>query len=340
MCASKKVTLSPGRGPPPDPPPPTMAASSSPSSATAVTRLAVSVAAVGVAAYAYHRLTRVARIDGRSADGEPSVSYAKPSPVKTTSSPAKTSSLTTPAPVPVPLPQKATAVDPTQTVTQDDPVAASLAKELAEAFELDARDAATFETRSDVETRELQRQAAVQMARLSAAGNMGADLANGGMRTLTPEECGGTTEWYSWTQTEREIVVAFMVPQSVTSKNVTVKIDTKTVMLAVNTPEMNGRPLVMLNGTLIASVVPDECVWEMEADPRGGGKKVSVTLHKLRPTMASHHWPCVVVGEPRNDTSKFGPPVLGINGNDPNALSRVAETMRHSSAGSWGKVES
>ena len=45
----------------------------------------------------------------------------------------------------------------------------------AEAIELDAKDAQTFGETSPEETAELQRQAAVQMARLHAAGNMGAD---------------------------------------------------------------------------------------------------------------------------------------------------------------------
>jgi hypothetical protein len=36
----------------------------------------------------------------------------------------------------------------------------------------------------------------------------------------------------------------------------------------------------------------------------------------------------VVAGEPENDVDRFGPPVVGVNGNDPDALSRIAEEMR------------
>ena len=36
-----------------------------------------------------------------------------------------------------------------------------------------------------------------------------------------------------------------------------------------------------------------------------GGKKVVVTLHKRRATLAMHHWNCVVKGEPVIDVEKF-----------------------------------
>jgi hypothetical protein len=44
--------------------------------------------------------------------------------------------------------------------------------------------------------------------------------------------------------------------------------------------------------------------------------------------MAAHHWRCVVAGEPEIDVERFGPPVVGVNGNDPHALSRITEEMR------------
>ena len=82
----------------------------------------------------------------------------------------------------------------------------------------------------------------------------------------------------------------------------------------------------MAEGALLREVVPDECVWEMErADD--GGKKVVVTLHKRRATLAMHHWNCVVKGEPVIDVEKFGPPVVGVNGNDPGAIARMLEDM-------------
>lgn len=298
-------------------------ATSSSSGTSTVTRVAVAVAAVGAAAYAYHRLTRVSdAVEAKAAEpsAKAEATEAETNPAEANpEAPAKPPSAVAPPPAPV-------VPDP------DDPVAEALARELAEAIELDAKDARTFGETSPEETAELQRQAAVQMARLHAAGNMGADPL-GGMKTLTPEECGGRTDAYAWTQTENEIVVTFDVPSAVVAKHVGVKIDTKAVRFAFRAPVSDAPSAsgtterVVLQGDLFRDVVPDECVWEMER-VAGGKKRVSVTLHKLRPTMAAHHWRCVVVGEPENDVERFGPPVVGVNGNDPNALSAIAEEMR------------
>ena len=41
------------------------------------------------------------------------------------------------------------------------------------------------------------------------------------------------------------------------------------------------------------------------------------------------HWECVVEGDEKIDTSRFGPAVVGINGNDPQALKRMLEEHGH-----------
>ena len=46
-------------------------------------------------------------------------------------------------------------------------------------------------------------------------------------------------------------------------------------------------------------------------------------------TLAMHHWECVVEGDEKIDTSRFGPAVVGINGNDPQALKRMLEEHGH-----------
>ena len=126
---------------------------SSGSTSSTVTRLAIVAAAVGAAGYAYYLATK-----------------ARPTATK--------ASATSVAPA-----------DPEPTRARpdaDDPVAQALADELAEAIEADAKNAETFpQTQTPEEIAELQRQAAVQMARLQAGGNMGQDGA-GGMKNLTP----------------------------------------------------------------------------------------------------------------------------------------------------------
>ena len=83
---------------------------------------------------------------------------------------------------------------------------------------------------------------------------------------------------------------------------------------------------MILDGATLREVVPDECLWEIDAGA-DGGRKVVVTMHKLRATLAMHHWNCVVKGEPTIETERFGPPVVGVNGNDPGAVARMLEDM-------------
>jgi|Transcript_34968 hypothetical protein len=144
----------------------------------------------------------------------------------------------------------------------------------------------------------------------------------GGMKNLTPEECGGITDKYRWTQSEREITVEFLIPKGTKSKQIIVKLETRSVTMAVN-----GE--TVLSGKPLRDIVPDECMWEIEEVPesKSGEKKVVVTLHKSRATMAMHHWNCVVAGEPTVDVRRFGPPIVGINGNDPTALAQMMENM-------------
>ena len=182
------------------------------------------------------------------------------------------------------------------------------------------RDAQTFDTQTPEQMAEMQRQAAVHMARLQAAGNMGQD-GRGGMKNLTPEECGGVTDKYRWLQSEREIVVEFTVPKATKSKQIVVKLETRSVKMAVNGD-------TILEGKPLRDIVPDECVWEIEEVPGSTTeKKVVVTLHKSRATLAMHHWNCVVEGEPTVDVNRFGPPIVGVNGNDPAAMARMLEDM-------------
>lgn len=268
-----------------------MTDASSGSTSSTVTRLAIAAAAVGAAGYAYYLATK-----------------ARPTATK--------ASATSAAPAD-PEPQMARP-------DADDPVAQALADELAEAIEADAKNAETFpQTQTPEEIAELQRQAAVQMARLQAGGNMGQDGA-GGMKNLTPEECGGATDRYTWSQTEQEIVVEFPIPKDVTSKRVAVRFDSKSTRVAYK--DASGAETVILDGATHREIVPDECLWEIDAGA-DGGRKVVVTMHKLRATLAMHHWNCVVKGEPTIETERFGPPVVGVNGNDPGAVARMLEDM-------------
>lgn len=168
----------------------------------------------------------------------------------------------------------------------------------------------------------------LELAQLAASGNLGAGggEAGGGLVSLTPEQCGGKTDRYSWTQNEREIVVTFDVDAATTSRHVEIDIRTKSIRVAV-------RGEVKLEGELIRRVIVDDCLWEMEEAMSGVRrvKRINITLIKLRRTFAKFHWPSVCYGEPEineETLNSFGDPVLGVNGSDSSDMATIMDEIR------------
>ena len=189
----------------------------------------------------------------------------------------------------------------------------------------DAKNAQTF-GQSQEDMFEMQRKATIDMARLQAGGNVGQD-GKGGMKNLTADECGGTTQTYKWKQTEEEIVVEFPIHRDVRAKQVAVSFKAKHLSVKVKPSVPGEETRVVLEGPTLRDIKPDDCMWEI--DDEDGTKKCVVTLVKRHATLAMHHWECVVQGDETIDTSKFGPAVVGINGNDPRALKRMLEEHGH-----------
>jgi hypothetical protein len=147
------------------------------------------------------------------------------------------------------------------------------------------------------------------------------------MKNLTADECGGTTQTYKWKQTEEEIVVEFPIHRDVRAKQVAVSFKAKHLSVKVKPSAPGEETRVVLEGPTLRDIKPDDCMWEI--DDEDGTKKCVVTLVKRHATLAMHHWECVVQGDETIDTSKFGPAVVGINGNDPRALKRMLEEHGH-----------
>ena len=189
----------------------------------------------------------------------------------------------------------------------------------------DAKNDQTF-GQSPEEMFEMQRKATIEMARLQAGGNVGQD-GKGGMKNLTADECGGTTQRYTWKQTEEEIVVEFPIDRAVRAKQIAVSFKAKHLSVKVKPGAPGEEERVILEGATLRDIKPDDCVWEI--DDEDGSKKVVVTVVKRHATLAMHHWECVVEGDEKIDTSRFGPAVVGINGNDPQALKRMLEEHGH-----------
>jgi hypothetical protein len=172
----------------------------------------------------------------------------------------------------------------------------------------------------------------MELAALAAQGNLGTSTTSqtAGLVSLTPEQCGGRNERYSWVQDEREIVVEFASTSgntaTMTSKDVRVDVRTKSIRV-----EIQG--IVMLEGELTRRVLVDECLWELEDYVERDGrrrKRVKVTLVKLRRTFAKFHWPAVCFGEPEIEKGvleSFGDPVIGVNGSDSGDMARMMEEI-------------
>ena len=215
--------------------------------ASTTTRVVLAAAAVGAAGYAYYYWTQ--------------------QQMKNNASSSSSSSSSSSEGIDIPAEVAAAAA---AAAAADTPAAAS-----SSSVDDDDKNEKTFEQTPE-QMEEMQRQAAVHMARLQAAGNMGQD-GMGGMKNLSPEECGGVTDKYRWLQSETEVIVEFPIPKGTKSKQIVVKLETKNVKMAVN-----GETVLV--GKPLRDIVPDECMWEIEEMPESktGAKKVVVTLHKSK----------------------------------------------------------
>ena len=119
------------------------------------------------------------------------------------------------------------------------------------------------------------------------------------------------------------MTVKACAPAGVKAKDVDLRVRSQAVTLKVR-----GRTVV--DGRLHASVLPDECTYCLEDDPKGGagGRVVVLTLVKASKTGGKGHWPRVVEGGPSIDTSRFGPAVLAANPDSPHELARAIEELK------------
>ena len=184
-----------------------------------------------------------------------------------------------------------------------------------------------------LEEEEQSRQFRIQMAKLAAQGNMGLKEKGGEMAALSPEECGGKTEKYSWTQTETEIGI-YVTLESFEVKGKDCKIEIKRRTLNVKVKDFIVFGEETKNNRLFADVNVDDSTWEIDSDEKLKAKTLIVTLTKAKRTMANKHWRYVCENEPEIDVEKFGPPVVGVNERNPmdtELLREMFEQMKNPS---------
>ncbi|KAL7578296.1 hypothetical protein ACA910_012708 [Epithemia clementina (nom. ined.)] len=105
---------------------------------------------------------------------------------------------------------------------------------------------------------------------------------------------GGTTTTYKWTQTLEECSVIVGIPGGLRAKDL--KVDIKPTSISVRSKEPTAgdtEPLIFLEGSLVAPVIPDESTWTLE---RG---VLVLALYKKTKTF----WATIIEGDDKIDTS-------------------------------------
>lgn len=133
----------------------------------------------------------------------------------------------------------------------------------------------------------------------------------------------GSTDKYEWSQNETEIDMYIFIPEGhsngIRAKDVHVEINTQT--LRVN---IHGN--TVLDGTLYAKVLADDCLWQLDTN-RKGQTTIWITLYKAIPTVRNQHWKCVIRGDGEINVSHLGPPVHGLNASNQDDLKSAAQKV-------------
>ena len=145
------------------------------------------------------------------------------------------------------------------------------------------------------------------------------DKTTGARITLTVQDLGGETECYKWGQSRNQLIVQTLLPDGITSKEVSFAVTTGSVSLSVCDQ-------TLVDGQTYARIIPDECTYTLEDEPEEGGRRLAVILTKKIPTAGCKHWPCVVLGEPEIDVQRFANH-LTLLGEDEDARGVACEAM-------------
>jgi len=133
----------------------------------------------------------------------------------------------------------------------------------------------------------------------------------------------GKTDKYEWSQNELEVemFIGLKASGDVKSKNVDITIKVKTLKVVVN-------GATLLEGEFFAKVEADESSWQLDTND-AGEKVIWITLYKATPTVRNQHWKCVLKGDQEISVNHLGPPVHGVDPNDPDAVKKAIQQVRY-----------
>ncbi|CAE8737462.1 unnamed protein product, partial [Polarella glacialis] len=145
---------------------------------------------------------------------------------------------------------------------------------------------------------------------------------SGHLRDMKPGELGGSTEKYSWKQTNWEVWCHVPVPPEATRNDIRCSIRRKQFSLFVFDEEI-------MDGTLFDNVDQEESSWTLDVLDRGmpPRQEVNITFVKEMETQGRNHWPTIVLGEPEINVRWLGPPIKVIHPQDRETLHLMAGTL-------------
>lgn len=141
-------------------------------------------------------------------------------------------------------------------------------------------------------------------------------------REMRPEELGGKTQKYAWTQTNWEIRCKVPVDPETTRADIKCSIHRRKFSLYVFEDKI-------MDGELLDNVDQDASSWQLDqvGDDFPPRFEINLTFLKEMETQGRNHWNCIVVGEPRINVEWVGTPITLIHPGDTNALKLLKESQ-------------
>eukprot|EP00930_Biecheleria_cincta_P075258 TRINITY_DN62427_c0_g1_i1.p1 TRINITY_DN62427_c0_g1~~TRINITY_DN62427_c0_g1_i1.p1 ORF type:complete len:181 (-),score=23.77 TRINITY_DN62427_c0_g1_i1:7-549(-) len=141
-------------------------------------------------------------------------------------------------------------------------------------------------------------------------------------REMRPEEIGGKTKKYSWTQTNWEIRCKVPVDPETTRADIKCSIKRRKFSLYVFEEKI-------MDGELLDNVDQEASSWQLDQEgtdfpPR---LEINITFIKEMETQGRNHWNCIVVGEPTINVEWVGTPITLIHPQDTAALKLLKESQ-------------
>jgi hypothetical protein len=139
-----------------------------------------------------------------------------------------------------------------------------------------------------------------------------------------PDVLHGSTDQYDWSQTETEVEIFVKLDKVANLADLRAKQIRANITSTSLSVQVNGETLV--KGEFPAKVLADDCTWQLE-EPRNAPKRIWITLYKAVPTTRNQHWKSALKGDAEIDVAKLGPPVFGVDTNDPNRVQKFKDQV-------------